>query len=79
MDQIIATIEARKQDILNTVRSQAKISLEPLTKKKAEVENRVKTLDSAIEQPEFLMKRNFSTEILGFNETFHTILNEDNT
>ena len=79
LDQIIATIEARKQDILNAVRSQAKISLEPLTKKKAEVENRVKKLDSAIEQTEFLMKQNFSTEILGFNETFHTILNEDNT
>ena len=79
MDQIIATIEARKQDVLNAVRSQAKISLEPLTKKKAEVENRVKKLDSAIEQTEFLMKQNFSTEILGFNETFHTILNEDNT
>ena len=79
VDQIIATIEARKQDILNAVRSQASISLEPLTKKKAEVENRVKKLDSAIEQTEFLMKQNFSTEILGFNETFHTILNEDNT
>ena len=79
VDQIIATIEARKQDILNAVRSQAKISLEPLTKKKAEAENRVKKLDSAIEQTEFLMKQNFSTEILGFNETFHTILNEDNT
>ena len=38
VDQIIATIEARKQDILNAVRSQASISLEPLTKKKAEVE-----------------------------------------
>ena len=79
VDQIIATIEARKQDILNAVRSQASISLEPLTKEKAEVENRVKKLDSAIEQTEFLMKQNFSTEILGFNETFHTILNEDNT
>ena len=79
VDQIIATIEARKQDILNAVRSQAKISLEPLTKEKAEVENRVKKLDSAIEQTEFLLKQNFSTEILGFNETFHTILKEDNT
>ena len=79
VDQIVATIEARKQDILNAVRSQAKISLEPLTKEKAEVENRVKKLDSAIEQTEFLLKQNFSTEILGFNETFHTILKEDNT
>ena len=79
VDQIVATIEARKQDILNAVRSQAKISLEPLTKKKDEVENRVKKLDSAIEQTEFLLKQNFSTEILGFNETFHTILKEDNT
>ena len=78
-DKIIATIEARKQDILNAVRSQAKVSLEPLTKKKTQVENRVKKLDSAIEQTEFLMKQNFSTEFLGFNETFHTILKEDNT
>ena len=33
MDQIIATIEARKQDILKVVRSQANISLEPSSHK----------------------------------------------
>ena len=39
----------------------------------------MKIIESAIEQTESLMKRNFSTEILGFNETFDKILQEQST
>ena len=76
VDQIIAIIEARKQDVFDAVDNQAKKSLESLSQKKEEAENQVKIIESAIEQTESLMKRNFSTEILGFNETFDKILEE---
>ena len=76
---MIAIIEARKQDVFDAVDNQAKKSLETLSQKKGEVENQVKIIESAIEQTESLMKRNFSTEILGFNETFDKIPHEQGT
>ena len=76
VDQMIAIIEARKQDVFDAVEYQAKKSLETLSQKKGKVENQVKIIESAIEQTESLMKRNFSTEILGFNETFDKTLQE---
>ena len=79
VDQIIAIIEARKQDVFDAVDDQANKSLETLSQKKGKVENQVKIIESAIEQTESLMKRNFSTEILGFNETFDKILEEQGT
>ena len=79
VDQMIAIIEARKQDVFDAVNDQANKSLETLSQKKGEVENQVKIIESAIEQTESLMKRNFSTEILGFNETFDKILQEQDT
>ena len=79
VDQIIAIIEARKQDVFDAVDNQAKKSLESLSQKKDEVEKQVKLIKSAIEQTETLLKRGFSTEILGFSETFDSILQEQST
>ena len=79
VDQMIAIIEARKQDVFDVVDYEAKTSLQSLSQKKGEVENQVKIIESAIEQAESLMKRNFSTEILGFSETFDEILQEQGT
>ena len=79
VDQMIAIIEARKRDVFEALDDQAKKSLETFTQKKGKVENQVKIIESAIEQTEFRMKRNFSTEILGFNETFDKILQEQGT
>ncbi|XP_073240242.1 E3 ubiquitin-protein ligase TRIM71-like [Porites lutea] len=76
VDQMTAIIEARKQHVFDAVDNQAKKSIETLSQKKGKVENQVKIIESAIEQTESLMKRNFSTEILGFNETFDKILDE---
>ena len=79
VDQMIAIIEARKQDVFDAVDNQAKKSLESLSQKKDEVEKQLKIIESAIEQTETLLKRSFSTEILGFSETFDTILQEQGT
>ena len=69
----------RGRDVFDAVDDQANKSLETLSQKKGKVENQVKIIESAIEQTESLMKRNFSTEILGFNETFDKILEEQGT
>ena len=79
VDQVIAIIEARKQDVFDAVDNQAKKSLESLSQKKDQVANQVKLIESAIKQTKALVKRSFSTEILGFSETFNTILQEQGT
>ena len=79
VDQVIAIIEERKQDVFDAVDNQAKKSLKSLSQKKDEVENQVKLIESAIEQTKALVKRSFSTEILGFSETFDAVLQEQGT
>ena len=79
VDQIIAIIEARKQDVFEVIDNQAKKSRESLSHKKDEVEKQLKIIESAIEQTETLLERSFSTEVLGFSETFETILQEQST
>ena len=79
VDQVIAIIEARKQDVFDAVDNQAKKSLESLSEKKEQVENQVKLIEAVIEQTEALVKRSFSAEILGFSETFDAILQEQGT
>ena len=79
VDQILEIIEARKEHAFDVIDNQAKKSLKSLSQKKDEVEKQVKLIESAIEQTETLLKRSFSTEILGFSETFDTILQEQST
>ena len=79
VDQTIAIIEAKKQDVFDVIDNQATKSLESLLQKKGEVEKQVKLIESAIEQSETLLKRGFSSEIKGFPETFDSILQEQGT
>ena len=79
VDQMIAIIEARKQDVFDAVDNQAKQPLESLAENKGQVENQVKIIESAIEQSESVLKRSFSSEILEFSETFDTIVQEPRT
>ena len=75
-DQMMAIIEARKQDIFGAVDSQAKESLECFALRKGEAENQLHNIESAIEETRQLLRRSSSAEILGFKETFDTILQE---
>ena len=75
-DQIMAIIEARKQDIFGAVDNQAKESLECFALRKGQAENQLHIIESAIEETRQLLRRSSSAEILGFNETFDTILQE---
>ena len=76
MDQIIAIIEARKQDVFDVIDNQVNKSLESVSEKNDEVEIQVKFIESAIVQTEFQLIRSLTTEILGFCETFDTTLQE---
>ena len=75
-DQMIEIIEERKQHVFDAVDEHAQKSLESLLQKKDEVENQLGKIDSAIARTEALLKQSFSTDVLGFNETFDTILQD---
>ena len=79
VDQLLAIIEKRKQDIFDIVDNQTKKPLESLSQNQVQVANQIKLIESAIEETEFLLKRSFSTEILEFSETFDSILQEQGT
>ena len=74
VDQLLAIIEKRKQDIFDIVDNQTKKPLESLSQNQVQVANQMKLIESAIEETEFVLKRSFSTEILEFSETFDSIL-----
>ena len=71
-DQMMAVIEARKQDTFSEVDNQAKESLECFALRKGEAIEAIKD----IEETKQLLRRRSSAEILGYNETFDTILQE---
>ena len=75
-NQMMAIIEARKQHIYGAVDNQAKESLECFALRKGEAENQLHIIESAIEETKKLLRRSSIAEILGFNETFETILQE---
>ena len=75
-DKMMAIIEARKQDIFGAVDNQEKESLECFALRKGEAENQLHIIESAIKETQKLLRRSSSAEILGFNETFDTILQE---
>ena len=78
-DQMVEIIEEKKQHVFDAVDEHAQKSLESLLQKKDEVENQLGIIDSAIARTEALLKQSFSTDVLGFNETFDTILQEQGT
>ena len=75
-EQLIAIIEAKKQDIFNAVDNQAHDSLKGLALKKDQIEDELKKIQSAIKRTETLLEQSSSAEILGLSKTFDTFLQE---
>ena len=75
-DQMMAIIEERKRDIFGAIDNQAKESLQCFALRKDEVENQLQIIESAVEKTRQFLRRSSSAEILGFDETFDTILSE---
>ena len=75
-EQLIAIIEAEKQDIFNAVDKQAHDSLKGLTLKKDQIEDELKKIQSAIKRTETLLEQSSSAEILGLSKTLDTLLQD---
>ena len=77
-DSIIATIEAKKQEIFDDVERRTKASVQKIGKQKEENEEQAKRHESEIENTETLLKRSTSAEVMQPNELMDKILKEEN-
>ena len=77
-DSIIATIEAKKQEIFDDVERRTKASLQEIGKQKEEFEEQARRHESEIENTETLLKRSTSAQLMQPNELMDKLLKEEN-
>ena len=75
-DSLIKTIQAKLQDIVNTVENQTKKSLESLTAKRSEFQNQINVIESSLsslEEADKRLKRSTKAEIVHLKKSLQTI------
>ena len=77
VDDMMAVMEAKKQEIFNEVEKQGEQSLQRLQKQKGETENRVKMCKTAVEKTETLLRRSTIAEIVRLDMSLNTIFPEE--
>ena len=75
-DNLMKTIEAKKQNIISAVENETRKSLESLTKKKAEIEHEIKTIELSLEKVENLLTRSTNAEVIQLKKSLGTILED---
>ena len=73
VDDLFATIEARKQNIFAAVENQTKKSLESLTTQKSKMENEIQLIESSLEKAEKLLTRSINVEVVRLNTSPETV------
>ena len=64
VDELIANVEAKKQNIFAAVENQTKKSLETVTTQKAEFERQIKIIESSLEKADKLLTRSTNAEVV---------------
>ena len=77
-DSIIATIEAKKQEIFDDVERRTKASLQKIEKQKEEIKEQARRHESEIIDTETLLKRSTSAQLMQPNELMDKLLKEEN-
>ena len=80
VDNLIAVIEAKKQNIFAAVENQTKKSLETLTTQKTEIERQIKVIELSLEKTDKLLTRSTNAEVVQLKRSLDTIFqgNEQN-
>ena len=71
---LIATIQAKKQNIIARVESQTRKSLESLTTKKTKIQEQIKVMESSREKADQLLTRSTDAELVQLKKSFETML-----
>ena len=75
-DNLITTIEAKKQNIFAEVEVQTKKSLESLTTQKTEMEHQIEMIKSSLEKADKVLTRSTHAEVVQLKKSLETILEE---
>ena len=73
VDNLIATIEAKKQNIIATADDETKRFLETLTTKKTKIESEVKIIESSLEKADTILKRSTPAQVVQLKKSFEEI------
>ena len=73
VDNLIAVIEAKKQNICSAVENQTSKSLESLTKRKNKIEEQIAVIKSSLEEAEKLLARSTNAELLQLKRSLEGI------
>ena len=73
VDNLIATIEAKKQNIIAAASDETKRFLETMTMQKTEIENEIKIIKSSLEKADTILKRSTHAEVVQLKKSFEEI------
>ena len=76
-DNMIAVIEANKEEIFNAAENQGRQSLERLGIQKSEFEQQAQKIETGVEKAEALLERSTSAEIVQLDKSLKTIFQEE--
>ena len=76
VDNLITTIEAKKQNIFAEVETQTKKSLESVTTEKTEMEHQIEVVKSSLEKADKVLTRSTNAEVVQLKKSLETILKE---
>ena len=73
VDNLIVTIEAKKQNIIVAMDNETKIFLETLSTHKKEIESEIKIIESSLEKADTILKRSTHAEVVQIKKSFEEI------
>ena len=76
VDNLIAVIEAKKQNIFSAVENQTSKSLESLTKRKNKIEEQIAVIESSLEKAEKLLTGSTNAEVVQLKNSLEIIFGE---
>ena len=73
VDDLIAVIEAKKQNIFTVVENQTSKSLESLTKRKIKIEQQIAVIESSLEKAEKLLTGSTNAEVVQLKKSLDIV------
>ena len=72
-DELIKTIKAKMQNVIDAMENQTKKSLESLTAKRGEIQQQISVIESSLEEADKLLKRSTTAEVVQLKKILQTI------
>jgi len=75
-ERLIERIQAKKQNIIAKVENETKTSIDGFTKKKTEIQQEIKTIESSVEKADKCLTRSTNAEVVQLKKSLDSIFDE---